>query len=183
MTAQDPRVSLFDELVTANRRRILAIARTYAPAGESSDLCQEILLQMWRALAGFRGESAPSTWVYRIALNTAITYRRRNRRRLEPHCIPLDQSRELEAPSDPGRQVLVLEEFLRALGKIDRAIFLLYLEDLSYRDIADITGLSEGHVGVRINRLRNAFRRLGCGEDHASRRKVEVGVAQPDAVR
>lgn len=164
MAADESSERLFDAIVSTNRRRIFAIARTYAPPNEWQDLCQEILLQMWRGLAGFRGESAPSTWVYRVALNTAITYQRRNGRRINQRCRSLDAPiPAVEAPSDPSQQVLVLEEFLRSLGKIDRAVFLLYLEDLSYREISDISGLAENHVGVRISRLKSAFVRSYIG--------------------
>jgi RNA polymerase sigma-70 factor (ECF subfamily) len=155
---------LFEEVVAANQRRILAIARSYAHADECQDLCQEILLQMWRGLDSFSGRSAPSTWVYRVALNTAITYRRKNGRRVEPSGIPLSESTaEPVAPSDPENEILILEEFLHALAEIDRAVFLLYLEDLSYREIAEVTGLTESHVGVRINRLKKAFSQRYCG--------------------
>jgi RNA polymerase sigma-70 factor (ECF subfamily) len=155
---------LFEEVVAANQRRILAIARSYAPADEYRDLCQEILLQMWRGLDGFEGRSAPSTWVYRVALNTAITFRRKNARRIEPSCRPLvESSPDPVAPPNPGNEMLILEEFLRSLGKIDRAVFLLYLEDLSYREISEVSGLTESHVGVRICRLKKTFTQRYCG--------------------
>ncbi|MEJ2080165.1 MAG: sigma-70 family RNA polymerase sigma factor [Acidobacteriota bacterium] len=164
MAGRDATERFFDEIVAANQHRIRAIARTYAPPNERQDLCQEILLQMWKGCRGFRRESATSTWVYRVALNTAITYRRKNGRRVDLRCASLDGPLpELEAPSEPAAQVQILEEFLHLLGKIDRAIFLLYLEDLRYRDISNITGLTESHVGVRINRLKTAFRERYCG--------------------
>jgi RNA polymerase sigma-70 factor (ECF subfamily) len=67
------------------------------------------------------------------------------------------------APPSPGNEILILEEFLQSLGKMERAVFLLYLEDLSYREISEVTGLTEGHVGVRINRLKKAFTQRYCG--------------------
>ena len=155
---------LFEEIIEANRRRISAIARSFAPLDERPDLCQEILLQIWKGLDGFQGRSALSTWVYRIALNTAITFRRRNGRRVESSGCSIDQSGlEPASPPSSGDEVLVLDEFLRSLGKIDRAVFLLYLEDLTYREISEITGLGESHVGVRINRLKKYFMQRFCG--------------------
>jgi RNA polymerase sigma-70 factor (ECF subfamily) len=71
MAASDAKERMFHDAVAANQRRILAIARSYAQGEECRDLCQEILLQMWRGLDGFAGRSTPSTWVYRAALNTA----------------------------------------------------------------------------------------------------------------
>ncbi len=164
MTGCEARERLFEDILAANRRRIQAIARSYTRGDDYHDLCQEILLQMWRSFDGFQGRSAPSTWVYRVALNTAITYRRKNSRRVEPSCRRLEEScPEPVAPPTPGNEILILEEFLGSLGKIDRAVFLLYLEDLSYRDISEVTGLTEGHVGVRINRLKKTFTQRYCG--------------------
>jgi RNA polymerase sigma-70 factor (ECF subfamily) len=155
---------VFEELVAANQRRILAIARSYARGDEHRDLCQEILLQMWKGLPGFEGRCSASTWVYRVALNTAITYRRKNGRRVEPTGIPMaDSMPDPVAPPAAGNEIIILEEFLRSLGKIDRAVFLLYLEDLSYREISEVTGLTENHVGVRISRLKKAFTQRYCG--------------------
>ena len=164
MTGNETKERWFNDVVAANQRRILAIARSYAGANECQDLCQEILLQMWRGLDHFAGRSTPSTWVYRVALNTAITFRRKNGRRVEPSSRSLSDSfPDPIAPSSPGNEILILEEFLRALGEIDRAVFLLYLEDLSYREISEVTGLTENHVGVRINRLKKSFTERYCG--------------------
>ncbi len=155
---------LFDEVVTANRRRIIGIARSYARPNDQVDLCQEILLQMWKGLDTFEGRSAAGTWVYRVALNTAITFHRKNSRRIEPSARPLAEPYpEPVAPSSPDNEILILEEFLQSLGKVDRAVFLLYLEDLSYREISEVTGLTESHVGVRINRLKRSFTQRYCG--------------------
>ena len=164
MAGDDAKERLFHDIVAANQRRILAIARSYAPADECQDLCQEILLQMWRGLDGFEGRSAPSTWVYRVALNTAITYRRKTGRRVRPAARSLSEMHpDPAAPPNPGDEILILEEFLSSLGKVDRAIFLLYLEDLSYREISEVVGMTDGNVGVRINRLKRTFTQCYCG--------------------
>ena len=119
---------------------------------------------MWRGLDGFEGRSAPSTWVYRVALNTAMTFRRKNGRRVKPSGRPIGESSpEPVAPSSPGNEILILEEFLGSLGEIDRAVFLLYLEDLSYREISEVTGLTKSHVGVNISRLKKTFTQRYCG--------------------
>lgn len=162
MAGNDVKERLFEDIVAANQRRIMAIARSYARPDEQKDLCQEIMLQMWKGLDGFEGRSAPSTWVYRVALNTAITFRRKNGRRIEA-TGSVETGPDPVAPSSPGNEILILQEFLHSLGKIDRAVFLLYLEDLSYLEISDITGLTESHVGVRICRLKKAFTRRFCG--------------------
>jgi RNA polymerase sigma-70 factor, ECF subfamily len=161
MDADGDSKRLFDELVAANQRRIVAIARSFTRGDEYKDLCQEILLQMWRGIGGFQGRCSPATWVYRVALNTAISFRRRNGRRIEfsgmpPHTDPV-------APAGTGNALVILHEFLGSLGEIDRAVFLLYLEDLTYHDMAEITGLTESHIGVRINRLKKLFTERYCG--------------------
>ncbi len=164
MPGDDAKQHLFDDVVSANMRRIIAIARSYARPDEQVDLCQEILLQMWKGFGNFEGRSAPSTWVYRVALNTAITFRRKSSRRIEPSARPLAEPYpEAVAPPSPGNEILILEEFLQSLGKVDRAVFLLYLEDLSYREISEVTGLTESHVGVRISRLKKTFTQRYCG--------------------
>lgn len=164
MAGPDSKQRLFEEVVAENQRRIMAIARSYAPPSERQDLCQEILLQMWKGLDGFRGESGAATWVYRVALNTAITFQRKNSHRIEPSASSLDDGgHDPVAPASIATEVVILEDFLRLLGKIDRAVFLLYLEDLSYREISDVIGLTENHVGVRINRLKKTFIHRYCG--------------------
>jgi len=164
MAAEGGRERLFEAVVAENRRRIVAIARSFAHGDEYQDLCQEILLRLWEGLDGFEGRSARSTWIYRIALNTAITFRRKNSRRAETAAMPLPECLlERIAAPEPGNELLILQEFLGSLGKIDRAVFLLYLEDASYREMSEFTGMSEDHVGVRINRLKRAFVRRYCG--------------------
>jgi RNA polymerase sigma factor (sigma-70 family) len=164
MAGDDAKERLFGEVVAENQRRILAIARSFARGDEYRDLCQEILLQMWRGIDSFAGRSARATWVYRVALNTAITYRRKNGRRPEPAARPLAESKEQPvAPPSAMDEIMILQEFLYSLAEVDRAVFLLYLEDLSYHEISDVTGLTENHVGVRISRLKKAFTQRYCG--------------------
>lgn len=164
MAGDDAKEGIFQDVVAANQRRITSIARSFAGPSECQDLCQEILLQMWRGLDGFAGRSATATWVYRVALNTAITYRRKNGRHVR-HGPPGPRGSFADpvAPSSPGNEIMILEEFLGSLGEIDRAVFLLYLEDLSYLEISEVTGLTESHVGVRINRLKKSFTQRYCG--------------------
>jgi RNA polymerase sigma factor (sigma-70 family) len=146
----------FEALVADNHRRLLAIARSYAWGEEGRDLYQEILLQLWRGFERFEGRSHVNTWVYRVALNTAITWKRRAR----PQVVRESETTEASEPTvdpKPRDEIAILEEFIASLEGIDRAVFLLYLEDLSYAEMADITSLTENHIGVKINRLKKAF--------------------------
>src|SRR5512136_2387472 len=116
MSGDDAKELWFKEVIAANWRRIQAIARSYARSDECQDLCQDILLQMWRSLDHFAGRAAPATWVYRVALNTAITFRRKNGRRIESSVRqPSDTLPDPAVPPSPGNEIGILEEFLRTL--------------------------------------------------------------------
>ena len=146
----------FLELVNANRARLVRVARAYAGA-EWKDLHQDILLQIWRGLDSFAERASASTWLYRVALNTALTWRRKAGpagRTIVSVSESIPEPIGSTGPQDPMQ---VLDEFLASLNAIDRAILLLYLEDASYADIAEVTGLSQSNVGVRINRLKRTF--------------------------
>jgi RNA polymerase sigma factor (sigma-70 family) len=147
----------FCRLVVENRRRLMGIARAYASGEDRADLYQEILLQMWRSLEGFEARSAIDTWVYRLALNTAITWRRRSGRR-QRHEAPTLDAVEAVGTASPRDEQAILDDFLSSLGPIDRALLLLYLEDCSYTQISEITGLTEGAAMVRVSRLKSTFR-------------------------
>lgn len=156
--------AFFLRLVRENEPRLRRICRIYAPDPERGrDLYQDILVQVWRALPGFRGESNPATWLYRVALNSALAFRRDGRWRRES---PLDdQSMQWPGhdpqPHDHAAREQVLERLYGAIDRLpdtDKALVLLHLDDVSYREIAEIMGLSESNVGVRLHRIR---RRLG----------------------
>ena len=146
----------FERIVDANRRRLLGIARSYAKGTDVEDLYQDILLQIWRSLPSFSGRASIATWVYRVAVNTAIAYRRGAQPpATRAEAVPEATSR-VAMPS--GRNELeILAEFIETLGVVDRAVFLLYLNDLSYLEISEVTGLTESHVGVRIHRIKRDF--------------------------
>ena len=155
--AKEPREP-FETLVTRNGPRLWRLARSYARGDLAADLYQEILMQLWRSLERFEGRADMDTWVYRVALNTAVTYRRHAARQpiqAPAGSVPVEEMRS--ANSDVARETAMLEDFVSSLVDMDKVVFLLYLEDLSYREMADITGLSESNVGVRINRLKQKF--------------------------
>lgn len=126
---------------------------------ERQDLWQEILLQLWRAFPAFRGHSSFSTWMYRVALNTALMHRR-SRSRAYP-TIPIEDI-TLPATAGPGVEtqegVRLLYDSIRGLDPLDRAVILLRLEEKSYGEIAEVTGLSEGNVSVRLVRAKEKLK-------------------------
>ncbi|QEH38818.1 RNA polymerase sigma factor YlaC [Aquisphaera giovannonii] len=172
MGAED-RESLFTRWLDGHGGAVLKVARAYTLTAEDRrDLVQEILLRVWTSLPGYRGEAGLSTWSYRVALNTALDWhgkekRRRGRQR------PII---EVEDPPDPGpdgprqaaRRELVerLYAAIRRLPPADAALVLLYLDDLSYREMAEVLGISESNVGVKLNRARKALGELLKEDSH-----------------
>ncbi len=132
------------------------VARSFtADSEDQRDLRQQMYLQIWRSIGSFSAQAKASTWVYRVCLNTAMTWRRsETRRRLFLESIaPIDfQPNEQAAPSDPRLEALYAA--IRELRPADRALILLYLEERSYREMAEITGLTESNTGVRLQRVK-----------------------------
>jgi RNA polymerase sigma-70 factor (ECF subfamily) len=160
--------SLFLELLRANHGRWRGIARVYARQ-DAEDLFQEILLQVWRSLATFRDQSAMSTWSYRVALNTALNWQRTEqtrRRRLpirdgyNPALVP--------SPTAEARGSELLERLLAELTPPDKAILLLFLDDLGYDEMAKILGTTSGALRVRIHRIKNRLAEIQEGQPHES---------------
>lgn len=143
-----------DDLETVlddNRASLVRIAKQYAGAHDWQDLLQEISVSLWRGLPGFDGRSKLSTWVYRVAINTALQFVRR--RRLPAASLDTEPVGALDA----GDSLAVLESFLRGLDPVNRAVLLLDLEGLHREDIADVLGLSPGAVATRMTRLKDRF--------------------------
>lgn len=156
------RQSHFVDLVAVHQGAIRKMVAIYArtPA-DREDLFQEILLQLWRSFGAFRGESAFATFLYRVALNTALMGRRRAHRRPAPRTETTIVDATPAVPRrDDEEDVERLYAAIRQLRPIDRAIVLLMLEDKSHAEIAAVTGLSVGNVGVRLVRAKERLRRL-----------------------
>ena len=165
-TATDPgREALFKLWLEQHTGLVFKVARTFAPSdADRADLVQEILLQLWRSLPRFEGKAKESTWIYRVALNTALAWHRSENKRRAAQ-TPLLSIEELPEPNDPfarEREELVANLYvaIRRLPKVDAALVLLYLDDLSYREMAEVLGLSESNVGVKLNRARKTLAEL-----------------------
>jgi RNA polymerase sigma-70 factor (ECF subfamily) len=150
----------------ANQVRLRAISRTWAPRAWE-DLYQEIALQLWRSLDGFEGRARLETWIYRVALNTAIDFVRRDRRR-EAREVVADAP-EITVPSNSRDPLAILQEFAASLGDIDRAVLVMYVDGVAQREIGEVVGLSESAVGARIHRLKAAFRKTYVEEPYGAR--------------
>ena len=163
--ADDPREEVFKRWLTQHTGLIFKLARSFASSdSDRDDLVQEILMHLWRSLPGFQGKAKESTWIYRVALHTALAWKRSEYQRRPSH-EPLPAMEELAEPDDPAgreREELVgrLYDAIRRLPKVDAALVLLYLDDLSYREMAEVLGISETNVGVKLNRVRKTLAEL-----------------------
>ena len=124
------------------------------------DLCQDCLINIWRGLESFRGESELSTWIYRIVINTCIaSYRSASRRpKTEPLSALLTEP-EYNADSDAGR-IATLHAVLGRISLVDRGIIMMWLDGRSYAEIAEVTGITPGNVGVRIHRIKERMKEI-----------------------
>ncbi len=170
MSTDEQREERFTAWVTEFRGIMLKIARAYAASdADQSDLFQEMALQLWRTLPAFREQASPSTWIYRVCLNTAMTWRRGTLRRetkIQPGADPGDLSAPAASPAENADQRELLEKLyaaIHAMPDFDRALVLLLLDGLAYRDIAAVTGLTENHVGVALTRARKRLAELMKG--------------------
>ena len=127
-----------------------------------NDLFQEIVLQLWKAFPSFRGESKITTWMYRIALNTAISGYRRSTRKVKTedlHDLHLNIS-EQYGTDDGEENVQRLHQAIRQLSEIERAMVMMALEEVPYEEIAETIGITQNNVRVRMNRIREKLRKL-----------------------
>ena len=145
----------FVEVLNNHRALIYKVCHLYCDDPEDrKDLFQEIVLQVWKSLDNFRQESSIGTWMYRIALNTAITHLRREKR--SPGKVSLSgiDIPDLNDNLEKEDQLKQLSKAIETLDRIDKSIILLYLEEKSYEEISEITGLTRTNVGVRLNRVK-----------------------------
>src|SRR4051794_6128707 len=144
------RQARFRELPERSHARWAGIARAYAEAGDRDDLVQEIALQVWQHLDRFTGRSSLDTWAYRVALNTALAWRRKVATRTKK--LTQAAANLAELPGDRGSEGdvrRVLDRFLSALAEGDRAVLLLHLDGLPQADAAEVLGISEGAYRTR----------------------------------
>ncbi|TDO23624.1 RNA polymerase sigma factor [Sediminibacterium goheungense] len=146
----------FIQLLNEHQRIIHKVCNLYMDAhADREDLFQEITLQAWKAYAGFRGDAKFSTWLYRVALNTAITFFRKEKKKPEIYSSAQMPDYGHQDTHDPiEEQVKAMYAAIGDLSKIDKAIVMLYLEDYNYNDIGDMMGITANNVAVKMNRIK-----------------------------
>ena len=150
---------IFSDWLAGHKAILFKVVHAYAfEHADRQDLFQEIVIQVWRSVDAFRGESSVPTWMYRVALNTAIGWTRKQDRHQRGK-QPLDVVEALLITSPDGHDPRVewLYRQIAQLKDVDRSVALLLLDGFSYKEIAAIVGLTESNVGVKINRIKSAL--------------------------
>lgn len=145
----------FISLLNQHQKIVYKVCNLYMDRhSEREDLFQEITLQAWKAYGNFRGDAKFSTWLYRVALNTAITFFRKEKNRPAIYSTDIvpDQPEDIFDPIE--EQVKAMYAAIGDLSKIDKAIVMLYLEDYSYNEIGDMMGITANNVAVKMNRIK-----------------------------
>ena len=150
----------FIELVRENERLIYKVCSIYvSDEFPIADLYQEVVYNLWKGFPKFRNECSVSTWMYRIALNTCITGMRKELRRPQ-HVSILDFKENLIEPESMDGNIREMYRLIYQLKTLERAIILLYLEEKSYREIADITGLTLNNVAIKLKRIKEKLKKM-----------------------
>ena len=153
----------FIQMINNNRALIFKVCNLYCRDPESrKDLFQEIVLQLWKSFPGFRKESTSSTWIYKVAINTAISNLRRESRKPVKQSLqqPDFEIPDLKSNSQDDEQWEMLKLAIEKLTEIEKAILLLYLDEKSYDEMSEIMGISGSNVGARLNRIKTKLIKL-----------------------
>ena len=154
----------FANIVRKHKSTIYTVCYMFSQDNdEVEDLFQETLINLWKGFAQFRGDSSPATWIWKVSLNTCISFDRKKRRRGES--VPLSMSINLfEDDDNDSRQIEMLRKRINQLGQFDRAIVLLWLENLSYEEIGEIVGITAKNVSVRLVRIREQLKKMSTSK-------------------
>jgi RNA polymerase sigma-70 factor (ECF subfamily) len=161
------RNQIFEGWIGAHKAILFKVARAYGMShADREDLFQEIALQLWHSVEAFRGDAAPTTWIYRVALNTAMTWRRKERKHGSGRQDLDAVSGLLAEPEIRDPRLEWIYARIAELDEVNRSLALLMLDGFSYRDMSQILGLGESNVGVKINRIKAALAAQLAKEEH-----------------
>ena len=166
----------FNEIVAENDERIKRICSYYnSNPDDQKDMYQEVLVNIWKSLGNFRGDSAVSTWIYRIAVNTSLTFTGKAYRQMKlivradaQNLNMVYDEDESEMRNLEDKRFEMLQSELNTLSVIDKALVSLMLEGLSMKEIADVIGISESNVKVKIHRVKAQLKQKLKVESHES---------------
>lgn len=158
----DTKEENFKKLLSEFRDRIYRLCCSFVfYEDDRKELFQEILIKIWRNIDRFKGESSVSTWIYRVSLNTCIDFRRKTSRQEmlltainENNEGIIDKTENLEKKYIMSEKIEMLYKYINRLSFLDKSLVSLYLEDLSYKDISEILGISEKNVSVKLHRIK-----------------------------
>ncbi|MCB0517126.1 MAG: sigma-70 family RNA polymerase sigma factor [Chitinophagales bacterium] len=151
----------FQEIIEQHKGILFKVARTYCPDEEErQDLIQEMMIQIWQSVHKYNDQYKITTWLYRISLNVAISFYRKSSTRAKKHTVLNEQMAEMptEEKSENEQHLNLLNQFIGELKEIDKALMILYLEDKSHIEIAEILGISVSNVGTKMGRIKNKLK-------------------------
>ena len=150
----------FTRMVKEYRKTIYTVCYFFSKDTEEvNDLYQEILINLWKGFPNYRGESSLKTWIWRVCLNTCSNQERKKKSRIQT--VPLSIDIDLYNDEDAGsRQIQMLYDRINRLDVFDRAIILLWLENMTYQDIADVVGISVSNVTTRLFRIKEQLKTM-----------------------
>ncbi len=150
----------FTNVIKEHKQTIYTVCYMFSKdSDEVADLFQEILMNIWKGFEKFRGESSIKTWLWRISFNTCVSYSKKKSRAIKSSPLSMDINL-FDDSDEETRQIKMLQKRIRQLGPFDRAIVLLWLEDMTYAEIGEIVGISEKNVSVRLVRIREQLKKM-----------------------
>lgn len=150
-------------MLNTHRRIIFKVCNLYCQDEEAKkDLFQEIVLQLWKAYPSFRNESLNTSWMYKIGLNTAISNLRKEIKKPDRKSITVEEFQipDMSFETDEEERLGMLKMAIEKLSEVEKAIIMLYLEEKTYDEIAEIIGISNSNVGVRLNRIKQKLEKI-----------------------
>jgi len=158
----------FLQIVQKNQGIIHKVSNIYCDTDDDRrDLFQEIVAQLWKSFPNFRGEAKVTTWMYRVALNTAITSFKKSKRRPDQNHLTYEnfQIEEEKYDTETEENIKLLHKAVQQLSGIEKSIVLLFLENKKYEEIAEITGITQNYVRVKMNRIKKKLKKLMVTEE------------------
>jgi len=162
MTSSD-KEKIFKEALKKHKSQIHRVCWGFTNSAEDvKDLYQDVVINIWKGLEGFRNQSSLSTWLHRITINTCLLWKKKKKSVLsfQSNMTDLQVENEYEFKINENPQLKALKKAIDKLKPVDKSLILLVLEELSYKEIAEITGLSISNIGVKINRIKTRIKNL-----------------------